>query len=799
MGINWADIKQKTESSVPEIKAQLHPAWVLEHYGHQLNDALATVCPFHDDSDPSLSVYKKDGQWRVGCFPCNKNGDVLDLVGWLEDEDGFHAKVNKAAELLTLFKASKWDGPEVQESARMTFEEAANIAFQSTQGDFSVLVNLAAQKNWPDPAILRDVFEVGVIQDKVIIPHKDRDGNYVGAKWRTLTDKKSVSGSRFEDLYGAWLDQGREHVLVCEGEPDTWASYAALHDRYDVLGLPTGTGTKPRVTGLQGRKVFLALDGDVAGRTATRRWAAALREVGAEVRVAPIPEGKDLSDLGESLESIVESARTILPYGGKVEQLDGVFVRVGKSVEPISNWGIRPTRELRGDAGVAYEGILTTGETALLSGADLADARRLVVWAQERGLSFTGTDRDARHILEWLQSEGPFLAPGNMTSVLGLHDNHFILPDGVIGPKEWVYVPKQDVQPRGIKVRIGEGSLDVVERLLKLHQPAIMHPILAWLAAAPMRSLLPHFPILAVTGSSGAGKSTLIRTCVRDMLGGSLNSLLSGTTPFTITAFCGATNAFPVWFDEYRNGMRQDTKDVLDQTLRAAYDGEPSFKGRRDLQLEKFEAWAPVIITGESAFTETSLVNRMVIVPLMADGRGEEMMRQIEGGGYAPLAGRYLEWLTGASLVNPTPYGPADLSSRARANLGVLKWGWDILFEYVSSHGGTFMPEEPDLSLVASYAQEADRDDPVLQAVSWALEEARTPPIAWIEEQLLHVRPDALAAEVSRHRVFTLPGNSKALKTHLVDTYGGLVTRQRYFGSQFRVVTLDAAVLDRLE
>jgi hypothetical protein len=37
-------------------------------------------CPWHSDSSPSLDVYKKDGAWLWGCFPCTASGDVFSFV-----------------------------------------------------------------------------------------------------------------------------------------------------------------------------------------------------------------------------------------------------------------------------------------------------------------------------------------------------------------------------------------------------------------------------------------------------------------------------------------------------------------------------------------------------------------------------------------------------------------------------------------------------------------------------------------------------------------------------------------------
>lgn len=46
-----------------------------------------TLCPWHDDHDPSLSIYKKNGLWKCHCFSCGKGGDVIEYVKAAQQTD----------------------------------------------------------------------------------------------------------------------------------------------------------------------------------------------------------------------------------------------------------------------------------------------------------------------------------------------------------------------------------------------------------------------------------------------------------------------------------------------------------------------------------------------------------------------------------------------------------------------------------------------------------------------------------------------------------------------------------------
>lgn len=58
----------------------------LEPYQKELADLrkkgreYRATCPWHNDRNPSLSVYKKEGEWFYKCFGCDKSGDVIKFI-----------------------------------------------------------------------------------------------------------------------------------------------------------------------------------------------------------------------------------------------------------------------------------------------------------------------------------------------------------------------------------------------------------------------------------------------------------------------------------------------------------------------------------------------------------------------------------------------------------------------------------------------------------------------------------------------------------------------------------------------
>lgn len=73
-----------------QIKKRLTMADIAARYGFEVNRAGDMLCPFHNDSKPSLHVYPGSRGWW--CFVCSEGGTVIDFVAKL-----FHVNARQAA------------------------------------------------------------------------------------------------------------------------------------------------------------------------------------------------------------------------------------------------------------------------------------------------------------------------------------------------------------------------------------------------------------------------------------------------------------------------------------------------------------------------------------------------------------------------------------------------------------------------------------------------------------------------------------------------------------------------------
>lgn len=838
---SWDDIVSAAEvpsyTTAKDIRAALPVGYVLQKHGvevSQVGGKLVALCPFHDDSEESFDVFGERLEFW-GCHPCygGAGGDVVDLIrafeGW--DENETPRAIERANELLVELETDGYDGPrEGPARKQLDITKAStfvNRAYNETNVEllnaFCQLKGLKFDGQW-----MHETFGVGTWADWIVLPFYSTGGELAAYKRRTLTTKpRAAGGANFDDLfYNHWRltnDPGRT-VVLCEGESDTWAAFHAVGDVYDVLGIPTGAGDTKEMAApqqaplLSGRRVVLAFDGDTAGRAARQAWHTALTDLGCEVLFAPIPEGQDLCSVDDPARVIAAATRTLIETPREIRAGAGGYERPGRTEEsqntPLSNWTFQANRELIGDGSLAYEGHVEPGHTeSILSSFDLSGKSKTVAWASRHGRAFYGADRDAQLLLGLLQSEGPFLMSGKMATVAGLNDNHFVWPDGKIGPDYWKYVrPAADVH-LGNKITLEEGEWNPkqIHTMRRLHRQDVMDPMLAWLAVAPLRSLLREFPPLSITGSSGTGKTTLTETLIQVFSGSSIANNLTSTTKHALFAYLGCTNAFPVWFDEYRPGARKDALITLEQIIRDAYTGQESSKGGMGehwAEVMSVATHAPLVVSGEDAFNETSHTERMVLMVLPMDGRDPDVLREVRAWGDTGLPHAYLSFLQRGLMSGALPeivnrsVGDDGLPPRQRINMGVLYLGWQLLTAFMNENGESLTP--PDFSLVVREAKEAMMHAPIEDALRWCVEEADAANFMFIlvdpetQRPTLHVRVENFVSYIDQRAkgIYKLPGGVTAVRRHLMTKYGAVEKNIQHYGTTKRVLAVQTDVLN---
>ena len=331
-------------------------------------------CPFHHENTPSFSVTPDKGFFY--CFGCQSGGNVFNFLMKIENISFFDAvkvlaqkmniplpeKEKSSRELARERENSKLY--RVNEMAREFFYacltktvygkkareylnsrgitddviECFKIGFAPPAWD--KLVNAFLERGVEQEVLLRAGLIVernsgdGVydrFRSRVIFPISDARGRVVGFGGRVIDDSQpkylnspetSVFNKRYI-LFG--FDAAQKFIkesgqaIVVEGYMDAITAHAS-GIRNVVASL--GTAFSPEQAKLllrNAKDIFFAYDSDAAGQNATVRALSILRNLGANVRVILIPDGKDPDEFirkhgAEAFQLLIAEAADILEY-----------------------------------------------------------------------------------------------------------------------------------------------------------------------------------------------------------------------------------------------------------------------------------------------------------------------------------------------------------------------------------------------------------------------------------------------------------------------------------------------------
>jgi len=779
----------------------------------EMNGDYTGLCPFHNDTHPSLSVYNGDNGQKWSCWACSSYGDVFDFVQRYTQCTFSEAK----SKVIAFRDSGELPDPPGSPTLHRADPKDLQVYLDRSRGGEGILPELIVDRAIDVPlAWIRS--EWGVTDDmaNVYIPHYRKDGVLVGLKKRWHLDWTPVAepGSDLSYLYGSWRDKGRPNVVLCEGESDTWyVSYLLRNSDTDVLGLPHGVcgPTQEWTAALTGRSVTLLFDADNAGRSAVEKW---LNDLVAPrcmtLSVAVLPDGTDCNT--NRADIVLDAIDSALQWKGTDDIKVGIdrdrYVYASKDGDyvPISDFVFTVHRLITMDETMLYE-VTVPGhsEIQFLMADDLTSRNKLRVWTTKRMLAWSGSDNQVSALGELLKAQSITKPRVRGVDVVGLHDEVFVLPDKCIGSTGWGYVsPENDIHlSEFLHIEEEPWDLSIIKHLIELHEVEIMSPILGWIAAALFRSLFEQFPILSVTGGSGWGKTTILHTVLRSFgLWIKLPPTLTGSTAHAILSYASSTNSIPIWFDEYRPGARAEARMALEQVIRDAYDGSSRISGgmyESRMKIKSMPACAPLIVSGEDTFTETSHIERMVLVNMPKDGKNVSAWSACNAAQTGGLGFAYLSWclrqLRDGSLP-PLPRNP----DRAVHSLAIAEWGYTILTDFCQSVCGYGLPDF-DGSLCAAN-QKAAKDRPViLEAID--LTRNVTDPfgtmISFVDPSGVgYVKCQSLVKWCQQHSDIKLPGGSKAVQRWLEEMYKAKSVRHPTLGRCIMIPNL-AEILGELD
>lgn len=307
------------------------------------------LCPFHDDTNPSMKVYREG--WFY-CFACDKGGDLIDWVEEIETVDFWDAirLVVERHDLDISFEAAGSDRSEDRKTARSalknaleyyreafeTFEESEparqylleerNLSPETLE-DFGVGYAPKGDRSYEnnrDPGVEEEILlRVGILNEgehgnyspwegRIIFPIRDHLGRPIGMAGRVMPGETGGSGKYINTpetslykksrvLYG--LSNARRRIretgraLVVEGYTDVLRLHSAgVTNVVAICGTSFTRAQANRLDKVADRGV-LVFDGDEAGRDSMRQALEKLLPVSLTPTVVPLPEDDDPADM----------------------------------------------------------------------------------------------------------------------------------------------------------------------------------------------------------------------------------------------------------------------------------------------------------------------------------------------------------------------------------------------------------------------------------------------------------------------------------------------------------------------
>lgn len=279
----------------------------------------AYVCPLCGsgtgrNKTGAFTITPDGHSWK--CFACDRGGDTLDLIGYLEDIDDYSAKVTRAAELFNLDIEAPTEYQNQDKTAQNT--DTHNSIHTPTGGNYLEFYKQANKNiqdtNYPEKrglskAIL-DRFKIGYVEDwkhpnapenvtgspRLIIPvtqtsYLARDTRDNIPDYQKEYAKTKVGGS---DIFNgiAFAQNADQPIFIVEGEID---ALSIMEVGGVAVGLGSTSNTRKLLEILEGKKLerplILALDNDSRGRKAQAELEKLLQAQKTPYTVAVLTEG----------------------------------------------------------------------------------------------------------------------------------------------------------------------------------------------------------------------------------------------------------------------------------------------------------------------------------------------------------------------------------------------------------------------------------------------------------------------------------------------------------------------------
>jgi DNA primase catalytic core len=332
---------------IPEIKAQLTIAQVLDHYNLKPDKSTRMCCPFHEDKTPSMQVYYKTHTAYCFSSNCTTHGKSLDVIDFIMhmEKCSKHEAIVKAQELINgtgtaqpltrvavltkmfaYFKNATHSSTPAKEYLKSRNLDHNKLEIGYNSGQFHHGNRKGAQ-------LIESCVKVGLLLDEGLTSKTKEKAYRVFGKWCAVFALRNVQGQVVslyfrstinnsdqkhfylrdrQGLYPNYPKAETTKLILTEAIIDagTLLQVPEITERYSVLACYGTNGlTQEHEQAIKELKqleeIIFFFDGDEAGRKAKAHYTESLQQLRPDVKISSVntPEGEDVNSLVQGHEA----------------------------------------------------------------------------------------------------------------------------------------------------------------------------------------------------------------------------------------------------------------------------------------------------------------------------------------------------------------------------------------------------------------------------------------------------------------------------------------------------------------
>lgn len=327
------------------------------------------LCPFHREKTPSFSV--APAKQMFYCFGCGKGGNVIQFIMYAENldfveavkfladrariqlpEDGSREAVEKARLRQVILNINKEAGrfffntleSEEGEKARaylkmrgINNKTIVRFGLGYSPSGWDKLYNYLIENGYEESHIVKSGLVIrnkrggyyDRFRERLMFPIFDIRGNVIGFGGRVLDSSmpkymnspETIVYNKRRNLYGLNFAKNSDSkkLIVVEGYMDVISLHqCGIINTVATLGTAL-TESQGRILLKYAEEVIISYDTDTAGQAATVRGLDLLNDIGCDVKVLTIPDGKDPDEFirnngVDEFKKLIENSATLVEY-----------------------------------------------------------------------------------------------------------------------------------------------------------------------------------------------------------------------------------------------------------------------------------------------------------------------------------------------------------------------------------------------------------------------------------------------------------------------------------------------------